>query len=108
MLSQSILGAILYHIDEGNQIAILTKNTKQIIAQIDGAVHAGAITRIRRTNGNESIEFINGARITFHRDSNWLRGRTAHLVIAPMGLSTDDLLNIIPAANGGGEILGYM
>lgn len=110
MLSQSILGAILYHVDEGNQIAIITKHAKPIVDQIDNAVHVGAITRIRRTNGQERVEFINGAQVTFHRDPNWLRGRTASLVVAPMNLSPDDLLNIIPSINGinDGEIVGYI
>lgn len=109
MLSQSSINAIIDHAEQGNQIAIITKHAKPIIEQIDNEVHVDVISRILRTNGQERIEFINGAQVTFHREPNWLRGRTANLVVTPMNLSEDDRLNIIPSINrvNDGEIIGY-
>lgn len=108
MLSKSIINAIIDHAALGNQVAVIIKHVRPVIDQIYNEVHADAIARISRANGNESIEFINGARITFHRTPGWMRGRTASLVVAPMNLSEDDRLNIIPLIKDDGEIIGYM
>ena len=108
MFSNSIINAIVDHAEQGSQIVVITKHAEPIIIQIDNEVYVDSITRISRVNGQERIEFINGAQVTFHRSPAWLRGRTANLVVAPMGLNDDDLISIIPAAKLGGEIIGYV
>lgn len=108
MMNRHIINAIIDHAEQGNQVAIISKRAKPIIEQIDSEVNVDAISRILRANGQERIEFTNGAQITFRRAPDWLRGRTANLVVAPMNLNEEELGHIIPAIATGGEIIGYM
>lgn len=64
--------------------------------------------KVRRTNGDESIEFPNGGRIWFMTVRR-SRGFACDRLYVPWGISQDDLMDVVPSVctSKDGAILYY-
>lgn len=95
--------------NEGSHVLILAKRPSDMLACLLNNSGKELARTVCRANGNESIDFHSGGRISIHRQAEGLVRTAAKLVIIPIGMSEHDMLNVIPTIDGinDGAIVGY-
>lgn len=94
--------------NEGGLVVILTKEPRDVLTDLRLMPIEAHAKTVRRTNGNEGIDFHSGGKIRIIRRTDSGRGYSANLAIIPIGTSHDDMMNILPMlATTGGDVVGY-
>ncbi len=92
----------------GGLVVILTKQPRDVLTDLHLLPIEAHVKTVRRTNGNEGIDFHSGGKIALIRSSDRFRGYSAKLAIIPIGTSHDDIMSIRPSlSTTGGEVVGY-
>lgn len=95
--------------NEGSHVLILAKRPADALVALLNNSGKELARTICRANGNQSIDFHSGGRISIHSQSEALIGSAAKRVIVPIGTKDADMANIIPCIQGvnDGAIVGY-
>lgn len=67
------------------------------------------VTRVRKANGAEGIDYLGGGRVSFFRSASAARGHSADQVYFAHGLSSDEIADLIPCLATADEhvLIGY-
>ncbi|ALE05519.1 hypothetical protein AL755_08560 [Arthrobacter sp. ERGS1:01] len=95
--------------NEGGHVVILTQQPHDVLTDLLNNSGEELARTIRRTNGNEGLDFHAGGKIRLVRRADEFRGHSAALVIIPIGTSHDDMITVLPslADTHDSAIVGY-